>query len=172
MGSNNQFYPFLDQLFFKELDIMKTHTIFALLFLFASVFNLYQAAPLEEQKEEVPILSAEDLAVHQMIEQLVAKAFDGGKGDLIIDGTQTDEVLDSNGSADVKTQTDEDVNSNGSVDVRVQTHEDVVSKESEDVGIQAEDDIDSNDTENNEKQTDEYIDSNGSKDVGTLKGEK
>merc|ERR1712203_1194214 len=156
MGSNNQFYPFLDQLFFKELDIMKTHTIFALLFLFASVFNLYQAAPLEEQKEEVPILSAEDLAVHQMIEQLVAKAFDGGKGDLIIDGTQTDEVLDSNGS----------------VDVRVQTHEDVVSKESEDVGIQAEDDIDSNDTENNEKQTDEYIDSNGSKDVGTLKGEK
>jgi len=146
---------------------MKTQTIFALLFLFASVFNLYQAAPLEEQQEEVPILTAEDQAVDQIIKQLASEEVDGGKGDFVDVGTQTDEVLDSNGSVDVRTLTDEAVKSNDSVDVGTLTDENEDSKESEDVVTQTDEDIDSNDREDGGTKTDEEVDSNDSVDVGT-----
>jgi len=151
---------------------MKTQTVFTLLLLFASFFNLYQAAPLEEQQEEVPIhyrdlLSAEDKAVHLIIERLVSEHFDDGKGNLVDVGTQTDEVLDSNGSVDVRTQTDEVVRSNDPVPVDTQTVEDEESKESEEVGTQTNEEIDSNDKEVVGTKTNEEVDSNDSVDVGT-----
>jgi len=151
---------------------MKTQIIFALLFLFASVFNLHQAAPLEEQQKEVPILSAEDQAVDQMIKQLNLEEVEGGKGDLVDDGIQTDEVLVSNGSVDVRTLTDEDLKSNDSVIVGTLPDEDVDSKVSEDVVTQTDEDIDSNDMEDAGTKTDEEVDSNDSVDVGTQTDEE
>merc|ERR1712156_539491 len=101
------------------------------------------------------MLSAEDQAVHQIVERLVSEKFDGGKGALIDVGTQTGEILNPNGSVDVRKQTDENIKSYDSVDVGTLTDEDIDSNDMEDAGTKTDKEVLSNDSVDVGIQTDE-----------------
>jgi len=106
---------------------MKIQAMFTLLFFFSSVFNLHQAAPVDEQRDAVEELMNSPLfAEFQAV--LQAEKAGGKKGNLV----------------DVVTQTDEDVESNDSVDVATQTHKEDDSKDSQDNGKQMDEEEDSN----------------------------